>query len=375
MDVRKSKGPIALSLAALVSVLVIQLGAAEPGNSYLVKFLVSDGSIQAAHTDALLINAWGITAGPTTPWWVADNGTDKSTLYTAAGVASSLIVNVSGAPTGTVFNGGTGFAVTDGTASGPSRFLFATEDGTIRGWNPGVPPPPPSTQSFVVVPNSSAPAHGAIYKGLAVAQTESGDFLYAADFHNNHVDVFDSTFHPVTKAGAFVDPHLPAGYAPFGIQNINNRILVSYAKQDQDAEDEIAGEGFGFISAFDTDGTFLVRVASGGALNAPWGMAMAPAAGFGRFSGKLLVGNFGDGRINVFDPQTLEPKGHLKNTQGKAVVIDGLWGIGFGNNAPAGPSNVLYFAAGPADETHGLFGSIEAAPPEHASGHDHESER
>jgi uncharacterized protein (TIGR03118 family) len=342
------------------SLLVGQLLAAESGNSYQVTNLVSDGSVPAAHNDPLLINAWGIASIGTGPWWVNANGTDISALYNQNGIASPTlpIVNVSGAPTGIVSYTGAGFQVTNGGLTAPARFLFDGEAGTISAWSSAVQPAPP-TETFVVVPNNFAPAHDAIYKGLAVAQTQSGDFLYAADFHNNHVDVFDSTFHLLSNAGAFVDPKLPKGYAPFGIQNIQNRILVSYAKQDEDAEDEIDGDGFGFVDAYDTAGTFLARVASRDALNAPWGMAMAPA-GFGRFSNMLLVGNFGDGRINVFDPMTFEPKGHLKDSKGKAVVIDRLWGIGFGNDGQAGPLNVLYFAAGPHDESGGLFGRIDA---------------
>lgn len=344
-----------LTVAAMSALVALHLGAAEPGNSYRVQNLVSDGSIPADHIDPRLVNAWGLAASSTSPWWVADNETNVSTLYNATGTPLSLIVNVPGGPTGTVFYGGTGFVVSNGTSSGASRFLFAAEDGTISAWSPLV---PPTTQSNIVVPNASAPAHDAIYKGLAVARTASGDFLYAADFHNNHVDVFDSSFHLLALAGAFVDPALPDGFAPFGIQNIGGRILVAYAKQDENAEDEVAGEGLGFVSVFNTDGTFVARVASGDPLNAPWGMALAPAA-FGRFSGDLLVGNFGDGRINAFDPTTFEPKGHLKDATGKAVAIDGLWGIAFGNNANAGPANALYFTAGPNDETAGLFGRID----------------
>jgi uncharacterized protein (TIGR03118 family) len=360
VSVWSRKLPTLFSLAALTGLLVIQLRAAEPGNAYLVQNLVSDGSIAAAHTDPLLINAWGLAATPTSPWWVADNATNVSTLYNATGVASSLIVQVAGHPTGMVFSGGTGFVVTNGSLSAPARFLFAAEDGTISAWSSSVQPPPP-THSFIVVPNVASPAHGAIYKGLALASTASGDRLFAADFHNNHVDVFDSSFHPVSVPGAFIDPGLPARFAPFGIQNIGGKILVAYAMQGEDAVDEIAGDGLGFVSAFEPDGSFVARVASRDALNAPWGMAMAPA-NFGRFSGQLLVGNFGDGRINVFDAKTYEPKGHLKNTQGKAVVIEGLWGIAFGNNAAAGRDNTLYFAAGPHDEAAGLFGRIDAQP-------------
>jgi uncharacterized protein (TIGR03118 family) len=364
MEIGKSRLARRLSWIAVASVIVIQLGAAEPGNSYLVTNLVSDGSVTAARTDSQLINAWGIAArGGTSPWWINANGSNISELYDQSGVPSNVLplVHVPGAPTGIVGYLGTGFHVSNGVTSAPSLFLFDAEDGTISGWNPTVqsPPPPPPTGTIIVVPNANAPAHDAIYKGLALAQTQSGDFLYAADFHNNHVDVFNSAFHLVVNPGAFVDPKLPKGYAPFGIQNIQNRILVAYAKQDEDAEDEIAGDGFGFVDAYDTDGNFLARIASRGALNAPWGMAMAPD-NFGRFSHMLLVGNFGDGRINVFDPQTFEPKGHLKTPEGKNIVIDGLWGIGFGNGGPAGHTNVLYFAAGPNDEHGGLFGRIDA---------------
>jgi uncharacterized protein (TIGR03118 family) len=184
-------------------------------------------------------------------------------------------------------------------------------------------------------------------------------YLYAADFHNNHVDVLDGAWTFRNWAGAFVDPNLPAGFAPFGIQNLNGEIFVTYAKQDGDAEDEIAGPGLGYVDAYGTDGSFHRRVASGGALNAPWGLALAPA-GWEKFGGQLLVGNFGDGRINAFRPTSSgwQADGHLKLQNHRPIVIDGLWGIGFGNNGGAGPTNVLYFAAGPDDESHGLFGSI-----------------
>ena len=357
MNLGKAKTAKVCAAAALSAFLIMRVGAAEPGNSYLVQNLVSDGSIAATHMDPLLINAWGLAALPTSPWWVADNETNVSTLYDAAGAMRPLVVQVPGGPTGIVSYAGTGFVVTTATASGPARFMFAAEDGTISAWSPTV----SQTQSSIVVPNASAPAHGAIYKGLALARTTSGDFLYAADFHNNRVDVFDSSFHPVLAA-RFADPGLPEGFAPFGIQLISGRIFVAYAKQDEDAEDEVAGEGLGFVSAFNPDGTFVARVASGDPLNAPWGMALAPA-NFGRFSGDLLVGNFGNGRLNAFDPTTFEPKGHLKDTHGKAVVIDGLWGIGFGNDGAAGPVNALYFAAGPNDESAGLFGRIDPHEP------------
>jgi uncharacterized protein (TIGR03118 family) len=335
----------------LLAVAALPAAARNPNanNSYTVHNLVSDA------TDASLVNGWGITASATSPWWVADNGTDKSTLYNGSGVKQGLTVNVAGGPTGTVFNGSGDFVVSFGGASGPARFLFATEDGTIRGWNPGV--DSPNTE----VGASSA---GAIYKGLAIGHVGTANYLYAADYHHARIDQFDGSRNPATLAGNFVDPGIPAGYAPFGIQNIkiqsNNMIFVTYAKQDADAEDEIAGAGFGYVSAFAPNGTFLGRVASGGALNAPWGLAWAPAAGFGRFSGNLLVGNFGDGRINAFawTGTSWEARGHLKTANHHPLKVDGLWGIGFGNGAGSGPVTTLYFAAGPDDESHGLFGSI-----------------
>jgi uncharacterized protein (TIGR03118 family) len=323
-------------------------------NSFTVHNLVSDGAVPAENTDLNLINSWGIARSTGSPWWVANADSGTSTLYDGAGNPQSLVVQVPGNPTGIVFNGGASFVISDGTFSGPARFLFASEDGTIVGWSPAVPRPAPSHQAFVAVPNAGA---GASYKGLAIATTSSGDFLYAADFHNARVDVFDGSFHPVTTPGGFVDPDLPQGYAPFGIQNLLGQIYVAYAKQDEDGEEEVAGEGLGFVGVFNTAGAFLARVASRGPLNAPWGMTIAPA-GFGRFSGNLLVGNFGDGRINAYDLQTSEPRGHLKTADHHPLEIDGLWGIGFGNGAAAGPTTTLFFAAGPEEETHGLFGAI-----------------
>jgi uncharacterized protein (TIGR03118 family) len=290
-----------------------------------------------------------------------DNGTDLSTLYTAAGVKVPLEVRVGGGPTGAVFNGTTDFVVTNGTASGPALFLFASEDGTIRGWNPGVPPPAPSLEAQVAVDRSNV---GAIYKGLAIGSTPSSSpELYAADFHNARVDVFDGSFNLVSTPGAFIDPGLPTGYAPFGIQSIGAQVFVTYAKQDADAEDEVGGHSLGFVDVFDMSGAFQGRVATRGQLNAPWGLALAPSS-FGRFAGDLLVGNFGDGEIHAY--QFLDgawaPRGALRGTDGVPIAIDGLWALEFGNGAPAnGPTDTLFFTAGPDDESHGLFGTIRVA--------------
>jgi uncharacterized protein (TIGR03118 family) len=321
--------------------------------------LVSDERGQAQNRDRDLVNAWGLVAGPTTPWWVADNGTNLSTLYDGEGTKLGLVVRVGGAPTGIVFNGGSNFVVSRGADSGPSVFMFATESGVIRGWNPNVHPPAPSTRSFVVVNRSGM---GAIYKGLAIASTSHGDRLYATDFHNARVDVFDGDFHQVRNSGAFTDPHLPAGYAPFGIQTIGDHVFVTYAKQDADAEDDVAGPGFGFVDMYDTSGDLQARVASRGPLNAPWGLALAPGD-FGRFSGDLLVGNFGNGKINAFrlTASGAQFRGKLEDQNGRTIAIDGLWALQFGNGDVAGPKDTLFFTAGPADETHGLFGKIEAS--------------
>jgi uncharacterized protein (TIGR03118 family) len=346
-------------IAAAAVVVAAPLHAAEK-NAYTAKVLVSDEPTPGATTDPNLVNAWGLASSASSPWWVADNETDKSTLYTGAGAIVPLVVSVPGAPTGLVFNGTSSFVVSAGGASGPARFIFATESGTIRGWNPGVPPQPPMTNSKETEVGVDSSAAGAIYKGLAIAQTATGPRLYAADFHNAKVDVYNGSFVLQSWTGAFVDPGIPDGFAPFGIQTLNGMIFVTYAKQDADAGDEIAGEGLGFVSAFGTDGSFLGRVASGDDLNAPWGLAWAPATGFGRFSGDLLVGNFGDGRINAYawTSSGWEARGHLKTANHLPLAVDGLWGIGFGNGAGSGPTTTLYFAAGPDDEEHGLFGSI-----------------
>src|SRR5437667_628192 len=244
--------------------------------------LISDGAVQADIVDPALVNAWGLVASATSPWWVADNGTDSSTLYNGnTGARLGLRVGVAGAPTGVVFNGGAGFVVAKGTASGPARFIFATEDGTILGWNPGV----AATQAVVAVDRSSA---GAVYKGLAIASTATGDRLYATNFHAGTVEVYDANFHAVP--GGFMDRTLPSGYAPFGIRNLGGTIYVTYALQDADKHDDVAGVGHGFVNAFDPGGHLLRRVASRGRLNSPWGLALAPAD-FGQFGGNLLVGH------------------------------------------------------------------------------------
>ena len=328
--------------------------------------LVSDGFVPADHTNTDVVNAWGLVAGPTTPWWISDNGSGKSTLFNVANGTFPLTVTVPGVdgeqgnPTGIVFNGGSGFVVNNGVGTSASRFIFASEDGTLSAFR-GVP-------VVTVVPNAGAPDHGAVYKGLAIDSETNGQFLYATDFHNGNVDIFDASFHAVTLPGAFTDPTLPAGFAPFGIQNINGTIYVTYALQDEDKEDDVAGPGNGFVDAFTTSGAFIRRVASSGELNSPWGLALAPAD-FGRFSGDLLVGNFGDGRIHAFQPAEgeFEAVGLLNSAAGKPIKIDGLWALQFGHGttdtSANGLTNTLFFTAGPDGEKHGLFGSLVNVPP------------
>ena len=342
---------VVLFTFATVAFLAAPAGAAVQ-NAYMVTPLVSDNGVPGTTVDPHLVNAWGLVAGPTSPWWVADNGVDMSTLYTATGTKPSLEVAVAGAPTGVVFNGVSGVFLI-GTAT--ARFIFSTEGGMILGWAPG------STSATVMVDRSG---FGAVYKGLAIATTATGPQLYATDFVNGQVDVFSSTWTMVATLGGFVDPKLPAGYAPFGIQTIGNRIFVTYGKQIPGDTDEAHGQGFGFVDAFDFDGNFLVRVAQHGQLNAPWGLAWAPA-GFGRFSGDLLVGNFADGHINAYEEMAnghFGFRGFLQTGDGMALSIDGLWAIQFGNGAPNnGPMNTLFFTAGPNDEANGLFGTITVA--------------
>jgi len=330
-----------------------------PG-TYTVHALVSNQSSEAGNpADPDLQNGWGIVAPPTGPWWVSDNGTDLTTLYNAAGVKQGIRAHIlNGAPTGDVFNPGSGFVVSKNGVSGPAAFIFAAESGTISGWNRTV--DPANTEEGVTVPD-------AVFKGLALATNNGAPQLYATDFAqgdgHSKVDVFNSTWGTGTASGGFADPSLPNGYAPFGIQNVGgNHLVVTFAKQEAGSADEQHHQGFGVVDMFDADGNLLSRIATHGQLNAPWGIAMAPDH-FGPFSGDLLIGNFGDGQINAYAQQpdgSWERAGGLRDSHGRQISIDGLWGIGFGNNAAAGPSTTLYFAAVPNDENDGLFGSITA---------------
>jgi uncharacterized protein (TIGR03118 family) len=327
-------------------------------DQYIVHPMVSSSLalVPADRQDANLKNAWGLVASATSPWWTSNNATSTSTLYPAGGAVNPLVVTVTGGPTGIVFGGSAGnFLV--GTPPGPASFIFDTESGTVQAWRGG------TAATVVYPPAGTTPT--AIYKGLAIAGRSGGPQLYAADFHNARIDVLNGQWAVVNAPGAFTDLTIPAGYAPFNVQAIGSRIFVTYAEQDAAAEDEIDGSGLGYVDAFDTSGRLLGRVASGGALDAPWGVAQAPAS-FGAFGGDLLVGNFGDGRINAYKetaPNAWTPDGTLKGLDGNPLEIGGLWALEFGNGAANnGPTTTLFYTAGPNGESQGVFGRIQANP-------------
>ena len=357
-ELKRFSRVVSAAAAALAFATATTLAAADA--FYEQHNLVSDGFISADHTDANLVNAWGVAFNPNGPVWVANNGSGTSTLYDGDGNIIPLVVQIPGpitsadpgSPTGIVFNTSTNFKVTQGTASETSAFIFATEQGTIAAWSPKI----DLTHAMTVADSS---AQNAIYKGLALSAGGNGNLLYATDFHNNKIDVFDSTFKPTTVLGKFSDPLIPAGFAPFGIQAIGGDIYVTYAKQDADKHDDVHGQGLGFVDVFDPNGFLLRRIAARGPLNAPWGLALAPA-GFGRFSNCLLVGNFGDGRINAYDLVSGRFVGQLRGQDHRPLEIEGLWGLAFGNGFAAQSVNTLYFTAGPGDEAHGLYGRIAA---------------
>ena len=332
--------------------------------AYLQTNLVSDIPGMAANTDPHLVNPWGIASSGSSPFWVSDNGTGVSTLYNTSGTPQSLVVTIPpapggvgpGTPTGVVFNGSSDFEVNPGAAA---RFIFATEAGTIAAWAPSV-----GTIAVTKVDNSAA---GAVYKGLAIGNNGAGNFLYASNFGSNAINVFSATYSPTSLPGSFVDPNVPAGFAPFNIQNLGGTLYVTYAKVNPaDPEEDLAGPGNGFVDRFDTNGNLLNRLITMGPLNSPWGVATAPP-GFGKFANDLLVGNFGDGRINAFDPVTGAFLGFLKDTNGNPIEIDGLWGLRVGNGGNGGDPDTVYFTAGISDEQHGLFGSIASSVPDSSS--------
>jgi uncharacterized protein (TIGR03118 family) len=347
-------------LATLVCGLAVAIpvvaSAGPSANRYHQTNLISDLPGMAQITDPNLVNPWGQAASPTSPLWVADNGSNVSTLYTGAIKGSPpmivpLVVKIpGGAPTGTVFNGTRDFVVHTAQGSEPANFIFASETGMITAWSHAV----SGTEA-----QAEFTSKDAVYKGLALASANGARYLYATNFHENRIDVLNSHFVQVKLAGSFTDPDLPAGYAPFGIQLIDGKLYVSYAKQDEAKHDDVAGPGHGFVDVYDTSGHLLKRLISRGELNSPWGLVRATAH-FGAFAGDLLVGNFGNGLIHAYDPRTGAFEGTLMNESGHPIQIDGLWALRFGNGTFAS-DGTLVFTAGIDHESHGLLGELAPA--------------
>jgi uncharacterized protein (TIGR03118 family) len=335
--------------------------------------------------DTQLVNPRGLIASPTSPWWLSDNNAGVSTLDDGQGVKQGLVVNipspvngVAGTPTGIVFTGASGFTFQAKGTTASSVFTFVTEDGTIVAWGPGISPDQPN-DAFVVVDNSTNPTAGAVYKGAAIAQMTAGGpfFLYVTNIRSGRIEVYDTNFKPANLSGdkdggdAFLDRAIPEGFAPFNVQDVNGNLYVTYAKQNATKHDDLDFPGFGFVDKFSPTGKLLQRLENGPWLNAPWGVALAPA-NFGFFSNHLLIGNAGSGQIAVYDANSGRFDGLLRDANGHAIQNDRLWALRFGNDHAAGSSNWLYFTAGISDEAHGLFGFLtpaDSSAPE-ASGDD-----
>lgn len=333
-----------------------------PGSAQLIRVtdLVSDDTSvhPAALQDPKLINVWGLSYSPTGPFWVSNNGSATSTLYSVnastdavAKVAITANIPGDGSVTGQVFNP-TAPALAGGSFN-KDTFLFVSEDGTISGWRAGI--AGNNAETFVAASADN------VYKGAALAVVGAHTYLYAANFKQGTIDVLNENHVATTLAGSFTDPNLPTGYAPFNIQLLNGQLYVTYALQDSAKHDDVAGAGNGFVSEFNLDGTFVARVGSGGTLDSPWGLAIAPTT-WGTYANDLLVGNFGDGRINIFDPNTDIYLGQLQDETHNPLTIDGLWALTPGNGGSAGSKNNIYFSAGPDGESHGLFGSLQSVP-------------
>jgi uncharacterized protein (TIGR03118 family) len=336
--------------------------------------LVADNTTVVATVttiDVNLQNPWGIAVAPGLPFWIADNNSNLSTLYSGTGQNETGTITGSNAvgitippsaagvpsnPTGQVYNGTGGFLIPTTNGEETALFIFDGEGGTIVGWAK-------DSGATAVTAYDDGIANGAqhaVYKGLALGTVNGATYLYATDLHNNKVDVFDTTFSkPAAMQGKFIDPTIPPGFVPFGIATLGGQLYVTFAMQDTAKHDEVTGAGLGYVDVFDLSGNFVSRFASAGALNAPWGIAVAPS-GFGSFSGDVLVGNFGDGTINIFMPNgsLATDVGQLAVANGGTFTIPGLWGLEFGNGDSDKPLTTLFYTAGFADQTDGVFGSI-----------------
>lgn len=345
--------------AAVFALVMVSLPASSIAQHYSQTNLVSDQP-GANFTDTNLVNPWGLSRSSGSPWWVSDNGTGVATLYDGTGKSRPLVVTIppadtksqTGTPTGTVFNGTTGFEL---APSKPALFLFVTEDGTVSGWNPGVNP----TQAVIEVNQKER----SVFKGAALATINtpggSATFLYAADFRKGRIQVYDSSFHHVREMeDRFEDDELPWGFAPFNVQNIGGNLYVAFALQDSAKHDEVDGAGLGFVDVFSPGGKLLRRLEHGPWFNAPWGLALA-SGDFGIYSHDLLVGQFGSGEILVFNPVSGRFKGRLRDANDHPITNKGLWALSFGSGtANSGPATTLFFTAGIDDEQHGIFGTI-----------------
>ena len=361
-------------------VAVVSLSTLAIGQAYQQTNLVSDVQGLAANppsgqADTQLVNPWGLTSSSTSPWWIADNGAGVSTLYNGQGEKQSLVVNLPspvsgtpGTPTGAVFTGQAGFTFKVNDAQAPSLFTFVTEDGTIMAWGPAINPNDLPNDAFIVVDNSANPTpdSGAVYKGVTIAQMEKDGpfFLYVANIRSGRIEVYDNQFHWVNLGGdgegAFQDPQLPKGYAPFNVQEVNGNLYVTYARQNADKDEDVDFPGFGFVDKFSPKGKLLERLQHGPWLNAPWAVVLTPS-NFGFFSNHLLIGNAGSGQIAVYDVDSGRFDGLLRGTNGHALQNERLWALRFGNGQSAGPTNWLYFTAGIRAESHGLFGYFAPA--------------
>jgi uncharacterized protein (TIGR03118 family) len=354
--------------SAALALVLLALPAASLAQHYKQTNLVSDLA-GATTLDTNLVNPWGLSRSSGSPWWVSDNGTGLSTLYTGAGVTQGLVVTIppadtsspTGTPTGTIFNGGTGFTL---APTKPALFMFVTEDGTVSGWNPGVLP----TTAVIKVNTHSRSVFKGVTMATATLTTGPASLLYVADFRRGRVQVYDTNFQSVRVGeDAFEDESIPRGYAPFNIQNIGGDLYVAFAQQDSAKHDEVDGAGLGYVDVFSPSGRLLRRMEHGPWFNAPWGLTLA-SGDFGIYTHDLLVGQFGSGEILAFDPVTGKFKGRLVDANNQPLTNDGLWGISFGNGGTAGAANALYFSAGTNHEADGTLGSITAV--ENTQGND-----
>ena len=346
--------PAWMAVLSLLAVAALTLPAS--AQKVNITYLTSDINAVGSFQDANLVNPWGMSVSPTGPWWFSDNTSGLSTLYIASGQPQSLVVTIptgtgsgTGTPSGTVYNAST----TDFKIHlQATPFLFCTEDGTISGWYAG-------SQAFIAVNNSSS---GAVYKVMTIAQAAGNNSLYVTNMHACTGEGYDGGYNLHTfSSGQFTDSSIPAGFAPFNVQLVGSNLVVTYAKQDAAKHDDVPGPGNGYVDIYDTEGNLKLKMFHTLYLNSPWGVVQAPSS-FSGFGNDLLVGNFGSGLITAFNISTGAWIGNMLNVNDLPVQLDGLWGLTFGNGGSAGPTNTLYFTAGPYGEVHGIFGSITPHP-------------